>query len=205
MRLVAALSMVAVGVGGCFMNHGDREIVEPPTWTADISISAVSLGEDCGSHAGDAPNGAPPQDGDGRFGDCALPPGEPDEAPGLIGGCGFPCQESSMALAIDADGDIPLAFQVRRVTVIDSDTREALFNLTPTRPQVFQNDSYVEWDETIPTPSELRTLYRLDGIDWSSVERSYQRMYRLEVEVEIQGETRTLTSEETAREAPIVT
>ncbi len=68
-----------------------------------------------------------------------------------------------------------------------------------------ETDGYVAWDESIPTPSELSVLYDLHGIDWSGVEGSYDRTFQLRVVVDIEGETRTLTSEETSREYPIVT
>lgn len=190
---IASLLVALTGLAGCFLEH-DRE---PATSSLDVSLSiaGVSLGEDCPAV-------------ESR---CAEPDPEGEAGPGFAGDCagdccGSLCQQSSVTLAIAADGDEgPLAFRVRSVTLLDA-SGAALTTLRSDNPRIWSDGTgYVGWDESVATPSEQQVLYDLNGLDWSVITDSYSRTYRVRLEVEIAGEVRTLTSEETTREAPIVT
>jgi hypothetical protein len=182
-----ALIASLVALGGCFSTHPEPD----PTFDVDVAITATTLGEDC-----------PSADADGRFAAGACAPAEDGESDV---GCGGWCQGSSLGFAITADADRTLSFSVRRVTLLAEDGSE-LMELTSDNPRLFdETDGYVGWDETIPTPSELGTLYDLHGIDWSGMEDSYGRTFRVRAVIDVEGETRTLVSEETTREYPIVT
>ena len=186
-------TVLLAALGGCFLDHGTERAASG--FTADLSIAGVSLGEDC-----------PASEPDAR---CDP---EADAGAGLIGGdcdgpcCGSLCQQSSVTLAIAADGlEGPLAFRVRSVTLLDA-SGAALSTLRADTPRRWDDaEGYVGWDEQVGVPSEQQVLYDLHDLDWSGITDSYSRTYRLRLEVEIGGEVRTLTSEETTREAPIVT
>jgi len=189
--LTLVLSLVALG--GCFLNHPEPE----PTFDVDVAIAAVSLADDCGAAAAS------------RFaGDCAEPePSDPSDPSGISSedGCGGYCQGSSVSLAITADGDRALSFRIQRVILLDADDNE-LTDLSSDNARLYDaTEGFVAWDETIPTPSELSVIYDLHGLDWSGIEDPYGRTFKLRVVVDIEGETRTLTSEETSREYPVVT
>ena len=188
-------SVLLAALGGCFLDHDVER--EPSGFTAELSIAGVSLGEDC-----------PASEPDAR---CDTD-GDADSGAGLIGGdcdgpcCGSLCQQSSVTLAIAADGlEGPLAFRVRAVTLLDASGAPLLTLRADTPRRWDETDGYVDWDEQVGVPSEQQVLYDLHDLDWSGITDSYSRTYRLRVELEIGGEVRTLTSEETTREAPIVT
>lgn len=193
MRHASILTVsVLVTLAGCFLGHEPERV--PPAFTADLSIAGVSLGEDCGAGL-IAPecDGADSGGAGAPMGDCA---GDC---------CGSLCQQSSVTLAIAADGlEGPLAFRVLSATLLDSSGAE-LLTLRADTPRIWGDDGYTAWDEQVGTPSEQQVLYDLHDVDWSSITDSYSRTYRVRLEVEIGGEVRTLTSEETTREAPIVT
>jgi len=188
-RLFVFALLVAAFVGGCFFNHEPEPL---PGLDIDVAIAGLSLADDC-------PSGEPGAGDPGLIGDCA-----PSED-GRYDGCGGFCQQSSVALAITADGDRSASFRIVRATLLDTDGSE-LTDLPTSNAQIYAADgTYGAWDETIPTPSELQVLYDLDGVDWSIVPESYGRMFRLRLVVEVDGVERTLTSEETTREYPVVT
>jgi hypothetical protein len=195
-RLLFSFStLLLAGVAGCFLNH-DGPTREPPRADIDVSIAGVSLGEECGESRlapGACADEGPPAEEEPGLADCDGPC------------CGSFCQQSSVTLAIAADGvDGPLAFRVRSVTLLDS-SGESLATLRADTPRIWAEDGYVAWDEQVGTPSEQQVLYDLHDLDWNLIPDSYSRTYRVRVVVEIAGEVRTLTSEETTREAPIVT
>jgi hypothetical protein len=183
-HLLFAMLAVVTLVGGCFIGHGHEPPPIPPL-EIDAAISAVSLGDECADE--DEPSGAPRV-----AGDCAED------------GCGSWCQQSTVSLAITADGDRAASFRVLRATLLASDGT-VMMELSTSNARLYTGGEYAEWDETIPTPSDLAVLYDLDGVDWSGVADPYARTYRVRLLVEIDGEQRTLTSEETTREYPIVT
>ena len=200
--LLISTVLAVLGAVGCFLDHGpERGSTEEELFEADVSIAGVSLGEDCGTGLIDPGRCA---DGDsGGAGADEPSDGAPADCDGPC--CGSYCQPSGVTFAITADGDRSGTFRVLSVTLLDGETRTELMELTADTPRRWTEEGYVAWDEVIPTPSDMQTHYELHGIDWSSVTDSYSRTYRLEVEVEVDGEVRTLTSEETTREAPIVT
>lgn len=198
--LLTTTLLAALGAVGCFLDHGrDGSGSTESTLEVDVSIAGVSLGEDCGETGGLAPGRCAPEEDGGGAG-----AGEPSaDCDGPC--CGSYCQPSSVTFSIIADGDRSADFRVVSVTLLDGTDRSELMELTADTPRRWTDEGYVAWDEVVPTPSDMQTLYDLHGIDWSGVEDSYSRTYRLRVEVEVDGEVRTLTSEETTREAPIVT
>lgn len=202
----ALLTMMALTVGlavGCFMDHSPGGSTEEML-EIEVAITGVSLGEDCGTGLVEPGRCAPaPEPDEGDDGGADGADGAPSaDCDGDC--CGSYCQPSSVAFSIIAEGDRSAHFRVRSVTLLGN-RGEELGELTADTPRRWTEEGYVAWDEVIPTPGDMQTLYELRGLDWSSVDSSYSRTYRLRVEIEVDGELRTLTSEETTREAPIVT
>jgi hypothetical protein len=95
-------------------------------------------------------------------------------------------------------------FRVVEATLIGAGGRR-LLSLTPSSPQIWQADGYRPWNEQLAGGGGQNVLYSLSNLDWSQVPDSYSRPVRVEVVVEVDGATRTVTSPETVREAMIVT
>ena len=187
---------IAALVTGCFLGH--RNPGPPPSDVA-VTVAGVSLADECAPVAARcAPEPVPPEseapagDAAGAFAPCDGPC------------CGSLCQQSSVTLAIDADGDAPVSFRIQRATLLTADGSEVATLRTDT-PRIWSDGGYVTWDEVIATPSRSQVLYDLRDLSWGDPADSYRTTYRLRLDIEVDGEERTITSEETTREAPIVT
>lgn len=177
------LVSVLVGLAGCTMQHS-----EPADFTAEVAVAGLTLAEECGS---------------GRLSDPGFAAG--DCAPEATD-CSLPCTQSNITLLLTADADRPLSFEIVRATLINSEGLE-LMELSTHNPQSYDGvSSYAAWDETVPTPTEgMNLMYDLSGVDWSGVDEPWSATYKVRLTIEIDGETFTATSTETARQAPIVT
>ena len=189
-RRLAAPTALALLVSGCFLQH--RGPVDPPA-QIQVAIASVNLGEDC-----------PPVDLR-----CAAPETPEADAAGAFAPCDGPCcgslcQQSYVTLAIAADGDAPAEFRVLGATLLTAAGIEVM-SLRTNNPRIWDGSEFSAWDETIATPSESQVLYDLNGVSWTDSIESFRTTYRLRLDVEVDGSARTIMSEETTREAPIVT
>ena len=190
-RSITLVCSFVLLVAGCFLGH--RQSGDPPS-EIGVAIAAVSLADECAPLAGR----------------CAPEPEQPEaDSAGAFAPCDGPCcpsfcQQSTVTLAIDADGDAPAEFRMLGASLLAADG-DHVSNLSATNPRIWTGTEYTSWDEVIGTPSESRVLYDLRDLAWPDSFDSFRTTYRLRLEVEVDGEMRTLTSEETTREAPIVT
>lgn len=181
MRLVSALSTGCVLLAtSCFMDHNMPP--DPPITAVEVEavISGATLADDCPASG---------EDGDIDSGACA------DGLP-----CPSICQQSNLQLAITTtEGGSVVTWQVMRVTLLDFATGAELQDLTPRDPRVWNDsDGYLEWDELLPSPSDLSTSYDMQAPDWNDLaarlDGFWSRSYQIRMLVEVDGVERTLTS-----------
>jgi hypothetical protein len=193
--LVTGLTVALAGCG--------PQTVEPmsPTAAVDLSITAVTLADNCPTAAAARP-----------VGDCAAPPAG-DAGSGRFVGCGGFCRQTSMQWQIVAGAGMGSArIDVVTVRLLDAATNVPLETPIAREPGVWNEASsmYNSWDQSIAYGTTLRTLYKLSGPTWSSHGESTgrfasSRRYRLEVVVRVDGVARTIRSGEVLRESEIVT
>jgi hypothetical protein len=154
------------------------------------TISAATLGEDCGGGSGAfAPSG-----------DCAAE---------SKGGCGGGCQQSNVQIAFTAGSGASAArIEVIGVKLVSATDGSEVDSLTASTPQSWNGSGYAAWNETVPPSSSLKASYNLTAPQWSTIENgktSYSTSYRLHVTLRIDGTTITLTSKDLNREPMVAT
>ena len=143
------------------------------------SLSSVTLGSDCGSSGAVAP--------DSKFGQCAEG-----------GPCGL-CRQSSMHLAFASLSRDASNIEIRAVRLIDPMTG-AIETLTSRQPEQWSVDKYIAWNEILLAGSTLKVTYKLSAPQYLGTGSAY----KVEVDVAIDGEIRTLKAEAT-REPEVAT
>jgi hypothetical protein len=65
----------------------------------------------------------------------------------------------------------------------------------------------VAWDETVRAGTEVKSSYTLSPPSWSSIAPggSYERAYKVQIVIEIDGNTATLESAPLERDPPVST
>ena len=183
-RVARSLLCVFALAAGCAASHSTTAL------EVEASIASVTLAEDCAAERRD---------------------------PGLIAGdcadgesCGGWCTQTGVQLSIEAaDGDTSVPFEVLAVRVRSMDGA-LLDELDPRGAQLFQDDGYVAWDESIAPGETLRVRYDTGAPDWTAIGggnswETYGMEFRIEMVVRIDGVERTLTFAPASREAEIVT
>lgn len=150
------------------------------------SLSAVTLANDCGGGARAAADVA---------GACL----EGTPCPSL-------CRQSSMQLSFGSQQQTPAKVEIRAVRLMDKTTGKLLQTLSSREPQMWTADQYVAWDQLIPAEGGLKATYKLSApaYNWASDARFGYQTYRVEVDVAIDGQVRTLQAEAT-REPEVAT
>lgn len=162
--------------------------------SVDATISAATLGDECGGSAG-----APAQ-GD-VAGRCA------DESGFAPGGCGG-CQASNVQIAFTSgDGSNPAKIEILGVTLNDASDGSEVDQLEASNPQRWNTSGgYTAWDQTIAPKTELKASYTLSSPAWSTMsDTSYSRKFRLRVTVKVDGSTVVLQSAVLSREPAVAT
>lgn len=166
-----------------------------PIWTKPcggsvvVSVSAITLGDDCGS-------GAPALR---ESGDCAA------DAPG---GCGFACRQSSVQLDIVSTAHAPASFEVRAVRLYNKSTGALADTLTASEAKQWVNNQYAPWNEQIAPASAVKATYKLSTPSYSTGlvgGRFSSTVYTTQVDVAIDGEVRTLAGPDAHREPDVAT
>lgn len=173
-----------------------------PTWekpcggSVVVSVSAITLGDDCGSggaalrEAGDC---APTSDGTG---------------------CGFACRQSSVQLDIVSTAHTVSAFEVRAVRLYDKSTGVLVDTLSASEPKQWVNNQYAPWNQQIAPASAVKATYKLSTPNYYGGTSSgvapdgrfgFSTTYTTQVDVAVDGEVRTLAGPEAHREPDVTT
>lgn len=210
MHAVLVLGAIGVAVLACSsgtLDGGNGGSTQPqvqgqvtsPTSGLQVSatISAATLGEECGSSGGlRAPSA----------GDCA-----PAADGGGCGGGGSFCQQSNVQIAfVSATGTQSASIEVVSVTLHDSATGDLVDTLTASKPQSWTGTGYAAWDQTIKPSTELKASYDLSAPKWSTIGNtrtasSYATKYKLNVTLRIDGVQVVLQSADLNREPQVAT
>ncbi len=172
--------------------------------TVTAAIASASLADNCpSSSSGAAAPCARPQSVDGG----ALE----DRA------CGTPCRQTNLQInfTLSAVGT-PVtpaparAVVVTRVRLLDATNDAALDELAPREPQRWTGSQYVTWDSALTEYGDTRGSFKLSAPNWARIGNgnlwsTYGRAYRLEVTVEVNGQTLVLRSGELMRAPEVVT
>lgn len=162
--------------------------------TVDATISAATLGDECGASAA-------PAQGD-VAGRCA--PSESGFAPGGCGGC----QQSNVQISFSAsDGSAPAKIEILAVTLHDANDGAEVDQLEVSNPQKWSSSGgYSSWDQTIAPKTELKASYTLSSPAWSTMsDTSFSRKFRLRVTVKVDGTQVVLQSAILSREPAVAT
>jgi len=176
--------------------------VTSPTSSIQVtaSLSAVTLGDDCGG--GGSGSGFAAGDSSGK---CA----QGSES------CGGGCQQSNMQLQFTATAAGQTAkIEIGEVTLHD-DAGNKLDTLTSSSPKSWNGSAYAPWDQTVAPSATLKTSYNLSAPAWSKIGSTsstnsggaglYSRQYRLRVSVRIDGVNLLLESTALRREPAVAT
>jgi hypothetical protein len=167
-----------------------------PDRVADVAIASVTILEDCPDS--DAKPSADRQ---------SAPSGDMADNEADMGGYahgGMPCSQSSMQISITGLGDASsqLAIKATRLLGPKGDT---VGTLVTRRPKIWKAEGYAAWDETIMPKTDVKASYKLSLPNWSEVQNkidgsTYNTMFRLEADIEIDGVPKTIRSSEVVRE-----
>jgi hypothetical protein len=73
------------------------------------------------------------------------------------------------------------------------------------KPKIWKADGYGAWDETILPKTDVKASYKLSLPNWSQVQgkiegNTYNTMFKLEADIEIDGVPKTIRSGDVVRE-----
>ena len=167
-----------------------------PTWEkpcggdVTVSVSAITLGDDCGGTSAAL-----------RAGDCA---------PVAEGGnCGFACRESSVQLDIVSTAHSVSRFEVRAVRLYNKETGALVDVLTASGAKQWLNNQYTSWNEQVAPSSTVKASYKLStptyGSGATDARFGFSTTYKTQVDVAIDGEVRTLAGPDAHREPEVAT
>lgn len=170
----------------------------PPDWhqprggVVTAALSSVTLGDDCNL--------------------AKTAPAESDQAPCYgtgVRACQNYCRQSSMQLEFGSTAEHAAQIEIRAVRLIDPSTGKVLANLKHRDPQQWIKDQYVTWDESLPGLTKIKATYKLSAFSPANAllghdSRFAAHSYRVEVDVAVNDEVRTLTIEASI-EPPVVT
>jgi hypothetical protein len=187
-----------IGEGTLFQEQG--ELTAPSGLTVTATITAVTLGDDCGS-------GAPAA---GFAGDCAPAEDESGRAAGGCGGGGW-CQQSNVQLAFNAAaGTTGATITVLQVTLHDATDGSQVDALEASNPRAWDGSTYAPWTGAIAPSSDVKATFDLSAPSWSTMASgdewsTYSQKFRLRVTLQIDGATMTIESNVLDREPAVAT
>jgi hypothetical protein len=174
---------------GCGSDPLPATTVEPPGGPAvTVAVAAVALAGDCSGISSGTSNM--------KGGAC------PTATPDCV------CRQSTVQLKVSAtDGTRAVTFQVVSVRILDPSSGAQLDKLTARSPQKWSGNTYVDWDQTIAPLDDFAASYKTSAPNWTVLSggRVAQTAYRVEVDLLIDGQARTISIDGVTREPPIST
>ena len=169
----------------------------PPDWQkpcgghVTAALSSVTLASDCRAKSGA---------GAADIAGACAPNSE---------ACQAYCRQSSMQLQFASTALTASKIEIRAVRLIDPVTNKVIETLSHREPQQWSGDKYVDWNQSLSANSTIKATYKLSASGQISGYSSDARYggaskYRVEVDVAVDGELRTLTIE-ASREPEVVT
>jgi len=220
---VLGVSVLALGVG-CAGHDDGKEGKVPPTGpevatappedpkpesaaaSVQVAVASVQLQDDCPS-----PKKAQAED------EPMQPKSEkpsmamPDEPMGDVADSerGFApmCVQSRVQLSIESEVDAAVGFAIREVRLKQADGGKVVGTMGAREPKIWDESKYSTWDESIPANVSVKVGYALGDPGWSRVEKalgssSWGPLFVVEIDVEIDGEVRTIVSPKVPRDEP---
>jgi hypothetical protein len=186
-------ALLLLGLLGCTKAGPSSEPITNPSPGAKpppvapslaVQITAVTLGDDCGS-VGLPARSATPADAEM---DRKRGPGADHDADWQQ-----PCEQTSMQLAVTGapTGD-PTKISVKKVELYD-DKGTLIGELTSRNPTVWaQTGTYGPWDQMVAPAQALSVSYALSAPDWRKAGKRYDRNYTLKAVLTIGSSDRSV-------------
>lgn len=188
---VSVLAACSDGSGGSVTQQG--VVTGPSGLKVTATISAATLGDDCGGSTGSfAPSESP--------GRCAPTDGGADSQCGASS-----CRQSSMQVGFTTEGTGNARVEVVAVKLLDANAGNEVSSLTASQPQSWNGSTYVTWDQTLSPNGSLKSSYRLSSPGWSAMGTTdtYSREFRIKLTLKIDGVETTLQSAPIRRESAV--
>lgn len=179
-----------VALAGC---GNDGLGIGPKPMMVQASLSGVTLAYDCGVRGGAS---------------------QEDAAPCQTGfACPDACQQSNLQLALTSTAGTGQAkIVVVAVRIVDPGTGKLLDEVSSREPRKWLSDTYQTWDELVSPSASLTVSYKLSAPDWPAIESQTTAsrlgpgpVYRIEVELLVDGVSRTIKLEGVTREPEVAT
>lgn len=198
----------ALVVPACAGHEGPPD---PPSPAAqiEVKVASVQLVQDCSDPPGDAAvEAASAASMPARAPAAATPAGDVAAGARLRadgpGGWSPPCTQSTMQLSIANVGDRDGALRIEAVRVLDAASRREVSKIGARKPSQWNpGGTYQPWNQVVPAGATVKVGYRLGEPDWEMTEPGvdpFARPYVLEIDVSVDGVTRTVRSPEFVRE-----
>lgn len=118
------------------------------------------------------------------------------------------CRQSTLQLSIESSADAGVAFAIKDVRIRLADGDKALGTMATRNPTVWNDSKYEAWDEQVPAGASLKAGYAIGHPNWAEVEKasgksSWGPMFILDVDVEVDGVVRTISSPKVPRNEPV--
>jgi hypothetical protein len=119
------------------------------------------------------------------------------------------CRQSEMQLKITARGaPAAVTLAIKEVRIVDPTSGRRLGALTARTPKRYDGTTYVDWDARIAPDDDFNAMFLLSAPDWSTLSPATNdatTSYRIEVDLSVGGEARTIKLDGVTREPPIAT
>jgi hypothetical protein len=207
-KRAAVLGLLAVALFACSSGNSGTaapaalqgEVVGTNGLDVKVAFAAASLGDEgCGggTSGGFAASCAAPAEGTGQkqAGDSAR------------GGCGG-CRATNIQLSFTTSASGGAAkVSVVSVSLIDAASNSEVAALTANGSQTWDATAgqYRAWDGTLTPSAEVKASYTLTSPEWSKLDPSYTKQYKLVITLNVDGTTLLIESEELNREPAVAT
>jgi hypothetical protein len=135
--------LLALSTAACWHSQTTTTTSPPPSNPVEVTVSSVTLGDDCGGVAEDEAEGKTRCDNDRLAEECA---------------------QTSLQLAVTS-GDGASTLRVKKVELVADNG--IVLELAAHRPTTWsQSGAYKPWNQQIAANEQLKVMYALDSPDW---------------------------------------
>ncbi len=192
----------------------------PKLVVASASIASVQMLEDCPDPkaAAGAPASPKAQEAEqapakrrapAESMPASIAPSSDSLGPGAVGNKARyapPCQQSTMQVSFAGQGPSSSKVVLKELRLLTPDGK-SLGILKARLPTVWDESVYAPWDEVVQAGKDINVSYKITPPNWGEVEGvlgspSHGKMFVLEADVEVGGETQTVRSIQFTRIQP---